>query len=84
MELGGGGREGERDGERGWEVSFKIYRFILQFHLNMMMEHEREERLIESVVVIDIDPALALFRPSCTALPMPGRIEMGFESRIAY
>lgn len=46
----------------------------------MRAEQETEERLIEAVVVVDIDPTLTLFKPSCIHLPMPVRIEMGFES----
>jgi len=38
--------------------------------------------MIESVVVIDIDPNLALYKPNCNSLYMPVRIEMGFESLV--
>lgn len=48
--------------------------------LNERMEQETEQKLIESVVVVEIDPTLTLFKPSCIHLPMPVRIEMGFES----
>jgi len=43
---------------------------------------KEEQHLVSSIAVIDIDPALALYRPSCNSPAMPVRIEMGFESRI--
>lgn len=41
---------------------------------------QEDTLLVESLAVVDIDPSLALFRPSCSYPSMPVRVEMGFES----
>lgn len=50
----------------------------------MRLEQETDEKIVESLVVIDIDPSLELFKPSCKHLTMPVRIEMGFKSWITH
>lgn len=37
-------------------------------------------RLVETMLVVDIDPSLTLFRPNCKNGPMPARVEMGLQS----
>jgi hypothetical protein len=46
----------------------------------MEAEQAESQRLVETLLVVEIDPSLALFRPTCTHSPMPARVEMGVES----
>lgn len=46
----------------------------------MEAEQPENERIVETILVVDIDPSLSLFRPTCTFLPMPVRVEMGLKS----
>lgn len=46
----------------------------------MERESPESERIVETILVIDIDPSLSLFKPTCKYPPMPARIEMGFQS----
>ena len=46
------------------------------------MEEEKREcdKVVEAMLVIDIDPSLSLFKPNCTFEPIPARVEMGLQS----
>ena len=46
----------------------------------MERESPESERIVETILVIDIDPSLSLFKPTCKYPPMPARIEMGHQS----
>ena len=47
----------------------------------MEAEQSDNERIVETILVVDIDPSLTLFKPTCTFLSMPVRVEMGLKSR---
>lgn len=46
------------------------------------MEEEQPEndRMIEAMTVIDLDPSFAIFRPTGIFRPIPARVEMGVQS----
>lgn len=46
------------------------------------MEEEKQEcdKVIEAMLIIDLDPSLSLFKPNCTFEPILARIEMGLQS----
>jgi len=46
----------------------------------MEAEQPENERIVETLLVVDIDPSLTLFKPTCTFGPMPVRVEMGLKS----
>ena len=39
------------------------------------------QRLVENILVIDIDPSLTLFKPNCKYASIPARVEMDLQSR---